>query len=29
MDRKTYAAWLKQNDELNKNLAKELGLSKR
>jgi tripartite-type tricarboxylate transporter receptor subunit TctC len=29
MDRKQYAAWLKQNDELNKNLAKELGLSKR
>jgi tripartite-type tricarboxylate transporter receptor subunit TctC len=29
MDRTTYAAWLKQNDELNKNLAKELGLSKR
>jgi len=29
MDRKTYAAWLKQNDDLNKNLAKELGLSKR
>ena len=29
MDRNTYAAWLKQNDELNKNLAKELGLSKR
>ena len=29
MDRKQYAAWLRQNDELNKNLAKELGLSKR
>ena len=29
MDRRQYAAWLKQNDELNKNLAKELGLSKR
>jgi len=29
MDRKTYAAWLRQNDDLNKNLAKELGLSKR
>ncbi|MDH4094579.1 MAG: tripartite tricarboxylate transporter substrate-binding protein, partial [Betaproteobacteria bacterium] len=29
MDRKQYAAWLKQNDDLNRNLAKELGLSKR
>ena len=29
MDRKTYAAWLKQNDELNKTLAKDLGLLKR
>jgi tripartite-type tricarboxylate transporter receptor subunit TctC len=29
MDRRAYAAWLRQNDELNKNLAKELGLSKR
>ena len=29
MDRKTYAAWLKQNDELNKGLAKDLGLLKR
>jgi len=29
MDRRDYAAWLRQNDELNKNLAKELGLSKR
>jgi tripartite-type tricarboxylate transporter receptor subunit TctC len=29
MDRRQYAAWLKQNDDLNKNLAKELGLSKR
>ncbi len=29
LDRKGYAAWLKQNDELNKNLAKELGLSTR
>jgi len=29
MDRQQYAAWLKQNDDLNKNLAKELGLSKR
>jgi putative tricarboxylic transport membrane protein len=29
MDRATYAGWLKQNDELNKNLAKDLGLSKR
>jgi tripartite-type tricarboxylate transporter receptor subunit TctC len=29
MDRATYAAWLKRNDELNRNLAKELGLYKR
>ncbi len=29
MDRKAYAAWLKQNDELNKTLAKDLGLLKR
>ncbi|TAK42902.1 MAG: tripartite tricarboxylate transporter substrate binding protein [Betaproteobacteria bacterium] len=29
MDRKTYADWLKKNDELNKNLAKDLGLLKR
>jgi putative tricarboxylic transport membrane protein len=29
MDRATYGGWLKQNDELNKNLAKDLGLSKR
>ena len=29
MGRKAYAAWLKKNDALNKNLAKELGLSKR
>jgi tripartite-type tricarboxylate transporter receptor subunit TctC len=29
MDRATYTGWLKQNDELNKNLAKDLGLSKR
>ena len=29
MDRRAYAAWLRQNDELNKNLAKELGLSTR
>jgi tripartite-type tricarboxylate transporter receptor subunit TctC len=29
MGRKPYAAWLKKNDALNKNLAKELGLSKR
>ena len=29
MDRKTYAAWLKQNDELNRKLAKDLGLLKR
>ena len=29
MDRKSYAAWLKQADELNKTLAKDLGLLKR
>ena len=29
MDRKTYAGWLKQNDELNRKLAKDLGLLKR
>mgnify|MGYP001563081113 CR=1 FL=1 len=29
MDRKTYAGWLKQNDDLNRNLAKDLGLLKR
>jgi tripartite-type tricarboxylate transporter receptor subunit TctC len=29
MDRKAYAAWLKQADELNKTLAKDLGLLKR
>jgi tripartite-type tricarboxylate transporter receptor subunit TctC len=29
MDRKTYAAWLKSNDELNKKLAKDLGILKR
>jgi tripartite-type tricarboxylate transporter receptor subunit TctC len=29
MDRKTYTEWLKKNDDLNKNLAKDLGLSKR
>ena len=29
MDRKAYGAWLKQNDELNKTLAKDLGLLKR
>ena len=29
MDRATYATWLKQNDELNRNLAKDLGLLKR
>ena len=29
MGRKAYAAWLKKNDALNKNLAKELGLAKR
>lgn len=29
LDRKAYASWLKENDELNKNLAKDLGLLKR
>jgi len=29
LDRKAYAAWLKQNDDLNKELAKDLGLLKR
>ncbi len=29
MDRKTYADWLKQNDDLNHTLAKDLGLLKR
>jgi tripartite-type tricarboxylate transporter receptor subunit TctC len=29
LDRKAYGAWLKKNDELNRNLAKELGLLKR
>ena len=29
MDRKTYAGWLKQNDDLNRKLAKDLGLLKR
>ena len=29
MDRATYGAWLKKNDDLNKSLAKDLGLSKR
>ncbi len=29
LDRAAYAKWLKQNDELNKNLAKDLGLYKR
>ncbi len=29
LDRKAYAAWLKENDELNKTLAKDLGLLKR
>jgi tripartite-type tricarboxylate transporter receptor subunit TctC len=29
MDRATYSEWLKKNDELNKNLAKDLGISKR
>jgi tripartite-type tricarboxylate transporter receptor subunit TctC len=29
MDRKAYAGWLKQNDDLNKTLAKDLGLLKR
>ena len=29
LDRKAYGAWLKQNDELNKTIAKDLGLLKR
>jgi tripartite-type tricarboxylate transporter receptor subunit TctC len=29
LDRKAYASWLRQNDELNKGLAKDLGLLKR
>ena len=29
MDRAAYAKWLKQNDDLNRNLAKDLGLLKR
>jgi tripartite-type tricarboxylate transporter receptor subunit TctC len=29
MDAKTYAGWLKKNDDLNRNLAKDLGLLKR
>jgi tripartite-type tricarboxylate transporter receptor subunit TctC len=29
MDRATYGNWLKQNDDLNRNLAKDLGLLKR
>jgi len=29
MDRGSYAKWLKQNDDLNKNLARDLGLLKR
>jgi hypothetical protein len=29
MDREQYAKWLKQNDDLNKKLAKDLGLLKR
>jgi len=29
MDRRTYAEWLKKNDDLNKGLAKDLGLLKR
>jgi tripartite-type tricarboxylate transporter receptor subunit TctC len=29
LDRKAYAGWLKQNDELNRTLAKDLGLLKR
>jgi tripartite-type tricarboxylate transporter receptor subunit TctC len=29
MDRAAYTEWLKKNDDLNKNLAKDLGLSKR
>jgi hypothetical protein len=29
LDRAAYAAWLKKNDELNKGLARDLGLLKR
>ena len=29
LDRKAYAGWLKQNDDLNRTLAKDLGLLKR
>jgi tripartite-type tricarboxylate transporter receptor subunit TctC len=29
MDRAAYGKWLKQNDDLNRNLAKDLGLLKR
>jgi hypothetical protein len=29
MDRNAYASWLKKNDDLNRNLAKDLGLLKR
>jgi tripartite-type tricarboxylate transporter receptor subunit TctC len=29
MDRTAYAGWLKKNDDLNRNLAKDLGLLKR
>jgi tripartite-type tricarboxylate transporter receptor subunit TctC len=29
LDSAAYAKWLKQNDDLNRNLAKELGLMKR
>jgi len=29
MDRKAYSAWLKANDDLNRNIAKDLGISKR
>ena len=29
MDRAAYGKWLKQNDDLNHNLAKDLGLLKR
>ena len=29
LDRGAYAGWLKKNDELNRNLAKDLGLLKR
>ena len=29
LDREAYASWLKENDELNQDLAKDLGLLKR